>query len=436
MSTSAQFLTQKKIFYFWVPLAATWIMMSLEGPLLAAVIARMPDPKFNLAAYGVAFSFALIIEAPVIMMMSASTALVTNKISLKKLRNYTYILNTILTVILLILLIPAIFYFIAQDLIGLPEKVAKLTHTAVFILLPWPGAIGYRRFYQGILIRNHLTRRVAYGTIIRLLSVSTTAFILFFFSNVDGVVVGASALSSGVLMEAIAGRIMAQPIVNKLQSDQNIARGEEISYSYINKFYYPLALTPVIALGVHPFVTFFMGQSRMALESLAAFPVVNSLTFIFRSLGLSYQEVAISLIGVREEGYKALKQFALILGSATVLLLGLLAFTDLSHFWYRTLSGLSEELTRFSMPPTKILVIMPGLTVLISLQRAILVHFRKTLPITLATVIEFGGIVLLLLILINKIDMIGVIAAAIALVAGRAAANIYLINPYRKVLNK
>ena len=215
--------------------------MSIEGPLLAAVIARMPDPKFNLAAYGVAFSFALIIEAPIIMIMSASTALVTDKISLRKLRNYTYILNTILTFILLILLIPPIFYFIAQDLIGLPGEVAKLTHIAAMILLPWPGAIGYRRFYQGILIRNHLTRRVAYGTILRLLSMSTTAFILFFFSKVDGVVVGASALSAGVLMEAIAGRIMAQPIVRKLQSDQNGGGNKEISYSYINKFYYPLA---------------------------------------------------------------------------------------------------------------------------------------------------------------------------------------------------
>jgi len=410
--------------------------MSIEGPLLAAVIARMPDPKFNLAAYGVAFSFALIIEAPIIMIMSASTALVTDKISLRKLRNYTYILNTILTFILLILLIPPIFYFIAQDLIGLPGEVAKLTHIAAMILLPWPGAIGYRRFYQGILIRNHLTRRVAYGTILRLLSMSTTAFILFFFSKVDGVVVGASALSAGVLMEAIAGRIMAQPIVRKLQSDQNGGGNKEISYSYINKFYYPLALTPVIALGVHPIVTFFMGQSRMALESLAVFPVVNSLTFIFRSLGLSYQEVAISLIGDQQEGYKPLKRFAIFLGCATVLILGLLAFTDLSHFWYHTVSGLSEELTRFSMPPTQVLVIMPGLTVLISLQRAILVHFRKTIPITMATVIEFGGIVLLLLILINRFDMIGVMAAAIALVAGRAAANLYLIAPYRKVLNR
>ena len=40
---------------FWSPLAATWVMMAAEGPLIAATIARLPDPKLNLAAHGVAF---------------------------------------------------------------------------------------------------------------------------------------------------------------------------------------------------------------------------------------------------------------------------------------------------------------------------------------------------------------------------------------------
>ena len=38
-------------------------MMAVEGPFLAAVIARLGDPKFNLAAHGVAFAFALVVAA-------------------------------------------------------------------------------------------------------------------------------------------------------------------------------------------------------------------------------------------------------------------------------------------------------------------------------------------------------------------------------------
>ncbi len=38
-------LSYKKIFLFWIPLASTWLMMAAEGPFLAAIIARLADPK-------------------------------------------------------------------------------------------------------------------------------------------------------------------------------------------------------------------------------------------------------------------------------------------------------------------------------------------------------------------------------------------------------
>ena len=58
-----------------------------------------------------------------------------------------------------------VFRFVTDRLIGLPADIANLTHLATSYLLFWPAAIGYRRFYQGILVRHRLTRRVAYGTV-------------------------------------------------------------------------------------------------------------------------------------------------------------------------------------------------------------------------------------------------------------------------------
>lgn len=411
-------------------------MMSVEGPLLSAIIARLAEPKFNLAAYGVAFSFALIIEAPVIMMMSASTALVTDWHSFLKLKKFTYLLNGILTLLLLIVLLPPIFNFITRTMIGLPGNVARLTHIATLILIPWPGAIGYRRFYQGILIRNNLTRRVAYGTVIRLITVLVVSFSFYLWIEVPGVVVGAAALSAGVLAEALASRMMVGPVLKGLQTHRPHPenQNEELDYRYIARFYYPLALTPMIALGVYPIITFFMGQSRLPLESLAVFPVINALVFIFRAMGLSYQEVVIGLMGSKGEGYPALRKFALLLGVFVVASMSLIAFTPLSRIWFAEISGLTVELTKFAKLPTQLLAIIPGLTVLISMQRAILVYFRKTPPVTAATLIEFSGILIILLVLINYFNAVGAIAAAVALVTGRAMANIYLIFPYRKSL--
>lgn len=422
-----------QIFAFWLPLASTWLMMSIEGPFLTAIIARLAEPKFNLAAYGVAYSFALIIEAPVIMMMSASTALVNNRHSYLKLRDFTFWANAILTAIMLLLCIPPIFDFVMHDVIRLPAEVARLTYWSLLLLVPWPGAIGYRRFFQGILIRFNKTRRVAYGTVIRLVTMATTAFLMYWSGAFAGVVVGAAALSAGVLAEALASRWMAADAVRSLLSDNGTSQkdAESLTYTGIFKFYYPLALTSLLGLGVHPVVTLFVGQSRMAIESLAVLPVINALVFIFRSLGLSFQEVAIALMGERWEGYVKLRNFVAGMASGVILLLGSIALTPLVEFWYRQVSGLTTELTQFAIFPTQIMILMPALTVFLSFQRSVLVVAKHTQPITWATIIEVGGIVLMLMAGIGWFDWVGAVAATSAFILGRLGANVYLLKPYR-----
>lgn len=428
-----QRLTYTKILKFWLPLSATWLMMSIEGPYLTALIARMPEPEFNLAAYGVAFSIALIVESPVIMLMSASIALVENKNSFYKLRSFVYILNLLLILFMCLLIFSPVYDFFFIDVLNLPERVAHLTHMAVALLIPWAPAIGYRRFYQGVLIKNNLTRRVAYGTVIRLAAMSLTAFVLFTFSENHGVVVGAAALSAGVITEAIITRFMAASIVKKIRGGED--DGKKISYNEIISFYYPLVLTSFISLGIHPVVVFFLGQSRMSLESLAVLPVLNSLVFIFRAFGLSYQEVGASLMRSGHEFVK-LKKFASGLAVSVVVVLSIISFTPLSELWLKNVSGLSNELTNFAKLPLMIYTFFPATTAWINFQRSVLVYNRKTKPISFATLIEVTGIVLILAITIKFFDMIGVTAAIISYTLGRMAAIGYLTIPFGEAKKK
>ena len=406
--------------------------MSMEGPLISALIARLNEPKFNLAAYGVAYALALIIEAPVIMIMTASTALVRDRYSFSKLKQFTYILNAVITILMLVLVIPDVFYFLTEKLIGLPEHIAELTHAATIILIPWPAAIGYRRFYQGILIRNNLTRRVAYGTIVRLSAMAITAFTLFIYFDVPGSVVGASALSVAVVAEALASRLMTSGSLKKLSVETNQAE-DKLTLKSISKFYYPLALMSLLSLGVQPFVTFFVGQSRMAIESLAVLPVITSFVFIFRAFGLSYQEVIIAKMGDDKSGYIPLRNFAIMLGSFLSVCLIIIAFTPIADIWFTDVSGLSETLSNFSILPLQIMAIIPALTVLISFQRSVLVSSKNTAPISKATAIEFFSIVVIMLILVKIFSIVGAIAATTAFVLGRFAANIFLAKYVAKI---
>ncbi|MDJ0765475.1 MAG: hypothetical protein QNJ97_21015 [Myxococcota bacterium] len=422
-------ITRKRIFLFWAPLAATWLMMAAEWPFLTAVVARLDEPKINLAAWGVALALAILIEAPIIMILSASTALVKDWVSFKKLRNYTYFLNLSLTLTMALIVFTPIFDIIASSLIGLPSNVAALTSGALIILLPWPGAIGYRRFLQGLLIRNDQTRRVAYGTVVRITTMASTAVALKQYSNLHGAYVAATAASAAVTMEAITTRCLAAGAIRKLRETRNLSTPSDAPLTHlgITRFYSPLALTSILALAVHPVIAFFVGNSRLPLESLAVLPVVNALTFLFRSLGLSYQEVGIALLGEKNEHYAALRRFAVLVGIATSACLCALAVTPGAGYWYQHVAGIAPSLTHLALFPTQLLVISPFLEVMLSFQRAVLVNSARTMPVIWATAVEVCILIGALLVTIEGVDVIGATAAAIAVVAGRLAGNLFLI---------
>ncbi|MCK5912272.1 MAG: hypothetical protein KAG12_00225, partial [Desulfuromusa sp.] len=339
------------------------------------------------------------------------------------------------TLLLAIFLLPPIFNLVILKLIGLPVEIANLIHIALIFLLPWPGAIGIRRFYQGILIVRHQTKRIAVSTLARLSTMTGSALILYFYSSISGAIIGAIALSCGVVSEALLTRFLARHAISEvLQTEPKTE--QQLSYREIWNYYLPLALTPFIALSIHPLVTFFLGKSRDPLESLAVMPVIYGLTFVFRAIGLSYQEVAIALLGENRDNYLKVRNFAVVLGLSTSACLSLIAFTPLSRIWFQDLSGLNDLLTNFATLPLQIMAIFPALTVLICFQRSILIVTRVTNPISISTAIEALGIFSVLLLAMLYFPLPGVVAATIAYVIGRLLAIAALQRPLSSQLKQ
>ncbi len=250
--------------------------------------------------------------------------------------------------------------------------------------------------------------------------------LILYFSGVKGAYVGAGAMALAVLCEALATRLMVSKTLKALLQKEDTENGN-LRLRSIAKFYFPLALTSILSLGVHPFVTFFLGRSNMAVESLAVLPVVSSLVFIFRSMGLSYQEVNIALIGKEKQNYSVLRNFAMFLGLMVTVLISTLAFTPLANLWFMNVSGLSMELADMSYLPLKIMILLPALTVLLNFQRSSLIINGTTGPISVATAVELIGIIAVLLVCVVFLNLIGVVAASLAFMFGRSMSNLYLV---------
>ena len=141
-------LSLSRIFKIWLPLAASWLLMGMELPVLSAVVARLVEPEINLAAYGgIVFPLALIVEAPVIMLLAASTALSKDWASYKKLHSYMMWGGGLLTILHLLVAFTPIFYFVAEVLLGAPSEIIEPARIGLIIMTPWTWTIAYRRLH-------------------------------------------------------------------------------------------------------------------------------------------------------------------------------------------------------------------------------------------------------------------------------------------------
>jgi progressive ankylosis protein len=416
-------LTPGRIVRFWLPLEATWLMMAAEGPFLAAVIARLAAPKENLAAFAVASALAWIVESPIIMMLSASNALVRDGVAYRKLRRFSYALNAAVTAVMIVLVVPPVFDLVARGVMGLAPDVAGLAGRSMLFLVLWPGSIGFRRFYQGILISDGRPQAVTWGTVVRISTMAATGLVLALAFRLPGASVGAGALGAGVLAEGVASWFMARPTLRRLrrQSAADCAFGNSLTAGRVARFYAPLALTSFLSFFINPLTTFFLARGRMPLESLAVLPVIVGLGFVFRTAGIAIQEVVIALVGDGLENRSVLRRFSLRIGVLSTVGLAAIVFTPLAAVWYGTVSGLAPDLAAFSLLPGALLVLLPFTESLLSYERAVQVKSHRTAPIGVAVAVQLAVTTAAFILTVLVLRMVGAIAVGPALTAGYAA---------------
>jgi len=115
---------QKKIIKIWFPLAASWLLMGVEMPVISAVMARLANPEISLATHGgIVFPLAMIIEAPIIMLLSASTSLSKDWDSYQKNFRFMMIIGASLTVLHLLVAFTPLYDFVVVELLSVPEEI-------------------------------------------------------------------------------------------------------------------------------------------------------------------------------------------------------------------------------------------------------------------------------------------------------------------------
>ncbi|MCA8973903.1 MAG: hypothetical protein KDC98_04240 [Planctomycetes bacterium] len=378
-------MTPRRVLSLWWPLAGSWLLMGAEMPMLAIAMTRMPGGEVHLAALGaLVYPLSILIEAPIIMLLAASTALVRDLVSHARLRRFTHLSGLLLTVVHAVVAFTPLFDRIALDLIGVPEAIVEPGRVGMQILLPWTWAIAYRRFQQGALIGCERSDLVAVGTVFRLLANVLVLAVGLAIGTWPGIVVGTAGVASGVVAEALwAGwcfRVVARPRLLRRQA------APVMSWRAFAAFYVPLACTPLITIVIQPIGSWAMSKMAEPLLSLAAWPAVYGLLFLTRSAGFAFNEVVVTLAG-EPGGFAALRRCGWWIAAVTTSVLLLLALTPIGAVWFGTVTGMSPELSALAGSALLVGVLMPGYAVAQNYHQGVLVQQRRTRPITEAVVL-------------------------------------------------
>lgn len=381
LSPSDDSLPLRRVIATWWPLAISWMLMSAEPSILAAVVARLADPNIHLAAYGsVTFPLIGILQAPILTLLSLSTAMSKDWDSFLKGRKVMLFLGGGLTLLYILFTFTPLYYVIVKDVLGVPPEVVEPARMGMYVGLPWAFAVAYRRFHQGVLIRFEHSRSVTVGTLLRF---GADALVLTFAvvnGTIPGTVVATGMMVVGVITEAIYVGLRVRPVLRtELRNAPTLQ--DKILLRDMIAFFIPLALTPLINQLIRPIGSAALSRMPNALETLAVWPVISSLSFLFVTPGAAYNEVVIALLD-RPRSKRSLQKFMVILMAAQITLMVVFAVTPLSHLWFSKVSGLPPDLAALAATAFKLLVPTGLISPLNSWFTGTILHYRQSRAVT------------------------------------------------------
>lgn len=403
----------------WLPLAASIMMMVLEASIVNIGLGRTANSELALAAYGVALGLALLVEAPIMMLLDTSVARSTDRAAFVVVRRFTVILGLIVTAIGIALSFTALYGLVVVDLMNIPPDVAARARITLQILAFWPFPVAWRRAHQGVLIRAQRTAIITVATGIRLLSLATVLFIGLQLLPNQGALVAGTAMLISVTVEALVVTWATRPVLHsqEYRPVEDPGGATPLTMKALWRFYRPLAMTSVLRQTTRPMLNAGIAAAGMPRPSLAAWPVAWGFAVLLTGPAWSLQQLSTALVTNRA-AYRRVRGFALSLGAIFSALLALVTFTPLYYLVMGGIYNLSPALQNLAKPALQLLVVYPLIMGAQGLYRGVLIRTGCTGDVRTAMAINVVTLGLALLVGVTLLSPTGVVLAAVAVLVG------------------
>jgi len=395
--------------------------MSIETPTAIWVISRMADAKVNTAGYLIMGSLSIWIESPVIDLLATSTTLAKSRTSYLTIRRFAIWMIVWVTFAHIVASCTPVYDWLMGTVIGLSADMVEKIRVPFIIMIPWSGFIGWRRYLQGLMIRDGQTRAISVGTFVRfgaMFGVGVGLYMLRDFHDISGLAITAIALVSSVAAESLFITFASRSAVSNL-AHQPPDGSEHVSMRKVVSFHIPLTFATMVMMLSTPTVGAALARTQDSVRSLAAWQVGITLLGLFRSITFALNEVVISL-NRDEAARRTLMLFCFATGLAVTSTVLFLHATGIDYWVFHSFLRAKPDIAALARYALLASCFTPTINAMMVYYRGLLTSIHETIARMSAI---FFGICVLAGSLVFGVAMRwpGVFVAAFALTVGMLA---------------
>ena len=380
-------LGYRQILGFYWPLVLTSQMMTLAHPIINAALGRSEDAIVQLAAYGVGFGTAVFLNSPLFPFQQVVTAMGVGPRARRDLIAKGLGLGVVICAVELALALTPLGYLLFDGFMGSTPAVTDLARRILLVQAPISLLLPLRALAWGVILRHRDTRIISQATGLRLACLTGLVFALAGAGWWPPAVVGAVAMTLGILVEAIYSGTRALRLARRGAEGVDADEDERVNWRQFMVFVGPLMVSTVAWAVMRPLLNAVMGRTVDPDLAQGALGFVFPLLILMASPLWALQNTTLVLVRDRHD-FRKLARFT---GAV------ILVFAALIGAWVWTPLRDVLVLRVFSLAPDKAayvagaLLLIPYQTLpmgLRSFAQGFLMNRRRTGIIALASALK------------------------------------------------
>lgn len=372
MSAPRPAITLRDAYRFFLPLVLMTELNMISKSVIHAFLARTATPSVTLAAFNVAFTFYYTASSATEVTTYLSISYLRDRSCLPRLVGFLCLILALPLALALTVAFTGAGDWLYGTVFGASENAVREAKTATFVLVLSAPVLILRGVAFAVLMVNRRTLYITWSTLVRLLSLGGSLFVLPLF--LSGAVIGAAALVTCMFFESMFAWYFARPYYRALPASS----GEPPpGMRELWRFAWPLILNQASEMGVVFVINLFLGRLANADLALAAFGVVHGLVSLIFSPMRNLVQTAQTLVASRADA-RVLGLFTLQLAGAFAGVAVVLFHTPLEGWVLDSVMGLTRELSDYCAVALRLAFAMAFFWAIAAFFRGLLAGARST----------------------------------------------------------